>query len=262
MRKKAQHLKCNTTLEGITLLNKKIIALAMAITLSAGTYATINAQAATHTVKAGESLWSIAQRYDVQVEKLKKNNHLESDSIFPNQQLNIPSNEQGTNIYVVRPGDSLYNISQAHGVPVDKLVESNGINTPNIIYPGDTIAVDGSPTTVKQTATQKEAVTQPVAADNAITLTMTATAYTAYCEGCSGITKNGTDLRANPDLKVIAVDPSIIPLGTRVWVEGYGEAIAADIGGAIKGNIIDVFIPSHEEAIQWGRKTVTVRILE
>ncbi|WP_249671310.1 3D domain-containing protein, partial [Bacillus thuringiensis] len=57
------------------------------------------------------------------------------------------------------------------------------------------------------------------------TLTMRETAYTAYCEGCSGITAYGTDIRSNPNLKVIAVDPRVIPLGTKVWVEGYGEAI-------------------------------------
>ena len=90
---------------------------------------------------------------------------------------------------------------------------------------------------------------------------MSATAYTAYCTGCSGITANGTDLRSNPGLKVIAVDPSIIPLGTRVFVEGYGEAIAADTGGAIKGNKIDVFIPTQEDALNWGRQTVQVTIL-
>src|SRR6185312_4204885 len=70
---------------------------------------------------------------------------------------------------------------------------------------------------------------------------MEATAYTAYCNGCSGTTRTGIDLRANPHLKVIAVDPNVIPLGTKVHVEGYGYAIAGDTGGAIKGNIIDVF---------------------
>jgi len=94
------------------------------------------------------------------------------------------------------------------------------------------------------------------------TLTMRATAYTAYCEGCSGITANGTDIRSNPNLKVIAVDPRVIPLGSKVWVEGYGEAIAADTGGAIKGNKIDVFIPTEGQALQWGVKTVTVKILD
>jgi 3D (Asp-Asp-Asp) domain-containing protein len=92
-------------------------------------------------------------------------------------------------------------------------------------------------------------------------MTVTATAYTAYCAGCSGTTKIGIDLRSNPDQKVIAVDPDVIPLGSRVWVEGYGEAIAGDTGGAIKGNKIDVFIPSHEDAIQWGVKKVKIKVL-
>lgn len=91
-------------------------------------------------------------------------------------------------------------------------------------------------------------------------ITMTATAYTADCEGGSGVTYTGIDLKANPDAKVIAVDPSVIPLGTEVYVEGYGTAIAADIGGAIKGNKIDVFIPSQAEAEAWGIKTVNVTI--
>ena len=252
MRKMAQHLKCNTILEGTSLLNKKVLALATASTLSTGAFV------ATST----ESLWSVAQKYDVQIDKLKNNNHLESNPVFLNEQLEISSNEQGNNIYVVQPGDSLYVISKEYGVTVDQLVELNGIDAPYLIYPGDKIAVDEAVATLKQASTQTEVATQLSTEDDALTLTMTATAYTAYCEGCSGITKNGTDIRANPHLKVIAVDPTVIPLGTRVWVEGYGEAIAADIGGAIKGNIIDVFIPSHEEALEWGRKTVEVRILE
>lgn len=67
------------------------------------------------------------------------------------------------------------------------------------------------------------------------TIKMSATAYTASCKGCSGITKTGLNLRKNPSLKVIAVDPKIIPLGSKVWVEGYGIAVAGDIGSAIKG---------------------------
>ena len=92
-------------------------------------------------------------------------------------------------------------------------------------------------------------------------MTVTATAYTAYCEGCSGVTSTGIDLISNPNQKVIAVDPTVIPLGSRVWVEGYGEAIAGDIGGAIKGNKIDVFIPATQDALNWGSKTVTIKVL-
>lgn len=91
---------------------------------------------------------------------------------------------------------------------------------------------------------------------------MEATAYTAYCTGCSGTTRTGINLRKNPHLKVIAVDPKVIPLGTKVWVEGYGYAIAGDTGGAIKGNRIDLFIPDLDKVYKFGRQKVKVKILE
>lgn len=90
---------------------------------------------------------------------------------------------------------------------------------------------------------------------------VSSTAYTASCNGCSGHTATGINLKSNPNVKVIAVDPSVIPLGTKVYVEGYGYAVAADTGGAIKGNKIDVFFPSKSDAYRWGRKTIKVKIL-
>jgi 3D (Asp-Asp-Asp) domain-containing protein len=59
---------------------------------------------------------------------------------------------------------------------------------------------------------------------------------------------------------VVAVDPAVIPLGTRMTIPGYGEAIAADTGGAVRGNVIDLWFPSIALARQWGRRTVTVTI--
>ncbi len=53
----------------------------------------------------------------------------------------------------------------------------------------------------------------------------------------------------------------MIPLGTRLLIPGYGEAIAADTGGAIQGNVIDLWFPSTAEALRWGRRTVTITIL-
>ncbi|EPB9286631.1 resuscitation-promoting factor [Listeria monocytogenes] len=82
---------------------------------------------------------------------------------------------------------------------------------------------------------------------------------TAYSGG--GTTAYGINLSANPGLKVIAVDPRIIPLGSKVWVEGYGEAIAGDTGGAIKGNIVDVYFPNESQCYSWGRRMVTVKVL-
>lgn len=90
------------------------------------------------------------------------------------------------------------------------------------------------------------------------TLTMESTAYYGH-----GITASGLKPVRNPDgISTIAVDPNVIPLGTKVYVSGYGLAIAADTGGAIKGNIIDVFLNTHEECMSWGRRQVTVQILE
>ncbi|MGH3050061.1 MAG: 3D domain-containing protein, partial [Gaiellaceae bacterium] len=57
---------------------------------------------------------------------------------------------------------------------------------------------------------------------------------------------------------VVAVDPSVIPLGTRMTVPGYGEAVAADTGSAVKGADIDLWFPTLSQARAWGRRTVTI----
>jgi uncharacterized protein YabE (DUF348 family) len=94
-----------------------------------------------------------------------------------------------------------------------------------------------------------------------------ATAYAAHPSengtyGGRVLTATGMDLTANPNARVIAVDPNIIPLGSKVWVEGYGYAIAGDTGGAIKGHRIDVLMPNEGQASAWGRKRVKIRILK
>jgi len=89
---------------------------------------------------------------------------------------------------------------------------------------------------------------------------VTATAYTPFDGGT--ITAGGNDIAANPNMKLIAVDPSVIPMGSKVWVEGYGVAVAGDTGGAIKGHKIDVLKPTKADAYAWGRRTVKIVILE
>lgn len=85
---------------------------------------------------------------------------------------------------------------------------------------------------------------------------MESSAYSAA--DSSGYTARGNALRRG----FVSVDPNVIPLGTELFIEGYGYAIADDIGGAIQGNRIDVAMDSHYEAIQWGRRTVRVYILK
>ncbi|WP_242248051.1 cell wall-binding protein EntC [Bacillus cereus group sp. BfR-BA-01523] len=121
---------------------------------------------------------------------------------------------------------------------------------------------------------QKPATQQPVAKETETSapsssreLRVQATAYTAdplengYKAGDQVKSAMGHNLTANPNMKLIAVDPSVIPLGSKVWVEGYGVAIAGDTGGAIKGNKIDVLMPDKGTSSNWGRKTVTVKVL-
>ncbi|MED2780367.1 cell wall-binding protein EntC [Bacillus thuringiensis] len=121
---------------------------------------------------------------------------------------------------------------------------------------------------------QKPATQQPVvketetsAPSSSRELRVVATAYTAdplengYKAGDQVKSALGHNLTANPNMKLIAVDPSVIPLGSKVWVEGYGVAIAGDTGGAIKGNKIDVLMPDKGTSSSWGRKTVTVKVL-
>lgn len=267
-------------------MKKQIVALTAITGLFIGA-ANASAAEQSYTVKSGDTLWSIAQENKVSVEDLQSWNDLSSSVIFPKQELTVEEFKK----YTVVSGDTLTKIANAYGISVADVKGWNGLAS-DLIFPGQEVFVEGneyvepkastqaqskaaavSPVAQQQTTqttkttettqtTKTTQTTQTTAPAAAQTLTVEATAYTAYCEGCSGTTATGIDLRANPDLKVIAVDPSVIPLGSRVWVEGYGEAIAGDTGGAIKGNKIDVFIPDQQGALDWGRKTVTVKILD
>ena len=65
-----------------------------------------------------------------------------------------------------------------------------------------------------------------------------------------------------PSRGTVAVDPRVIPLGSELYVEGYGPTVAADTGGDIKGQRIDLYMESYEEAIQFGRRQVLVEVLK
>ena len=132
--------------------------------------------------------------------------------------------------------------------------QSNQSKTTSTNNSKDTSVSSSKATSETTSKTTSETTSKP----NGKELYVTATAYTPNCSGCSGVTATGINVKANPNMKLIAVDPSVIPLGSRVWVEGYGEAIAADTGGAIKGHKIDVLMSSDAAARQWGRKTVKV----
>ncbi|WP_421384975.1 LysM peptidoglycan-binding domain-containing protein [Bacillus salacetis] len=278
-------------------MKKTVITLATAASLTLTMGASASAEKV--EVKKGDTLWGLSKEYGTTVENLLKWNNLNSDLIFPAQELRVSSTET----YKVESGDTLWGIAKYYGVSVDELMNTNSL-TSDIIYPGQTLTIDldnrGIATLVneqEQAAPVQQSTEEPAAApaaqetaaaepaqpavqesvpaqpaetpvntqptqEKANAITVKATAYTANCAGCSGVTRTGVDLNANPDAKVIAVDPDVIPLGTRVYVEGYGYATAQDTGGAIQGKKIDVFIPERQDALDWGVRSVKVTILD
>ncbi|MDC7770243.1 LysM peptidoglycan-binding domain-containing protein [Priestia megaterium] len=255
----------------------------------------------TYTVQSGDTLYRIAKNNGTSVQQLKEWNNLSSHLIYVNQVLKIsgtgtvssspsapvqektnetqaspaPSNSKS---YKVQPGDTMWSVAQRHGISISQLKQWNNLSS-NTIYINQVLQVGGqaaaqakpstpSPAAPSTPSTSAQSTSTPAPApvqeSKSVSkeITVEATAYTAYCAGCSGITATGIDLRSNPNRKVIAVDPRVIPLGSRVYVEGYGEAIAGDTGGAIKGTRVDLFMSSQSSALNWGRKTVKLQILD
>ncbi|WP_413517710.1 3D domain-containing protein [Carnobacterium maltaromaticum] len=192
--------------------------------------------------------------------------------------------------YTVEAGDTIENIAKAFEVSLEDLMKWNaGLTIDSIIQVGQTIKIqtEKDPTTIETSKLSWEApapvvevapVTQPVeavaevapaptvettptaAAPSGRVVTVSATAYSTSEPGMSSFTALGIDLRQTSN--VIAVDPNVIPLGSRVFVEGYGEAIAGDTGGAIVGNKIDVHFATVDACYQWGVRSVQVTILD
>ena len=202
----------------------------------------------------------------------------------------IIHNEEGVLEYTVKYGDTLSVIAEAMDVSLDALIRVNDIQNANLIYAGTTIkfSEDKQEVVVKteeeehtykvaenkevvevkaveptpQTATSQEVQTTTTApaTTEGYTLTVEATAYSYAEPGLSNYTADGTNLVNDP--MVIAVDPRVIPLGTMVEIPGYGVFRAADTGGAIVGNKIDVHFPTVAQTYNFGRRTITIRILK
>ena len=185
-----------------------------------------------HYVFQGDTLWGISKKYMPEVD--------------PRKGVDMIVEINGLDSKVIHRGDLLF-------VPC----EDGELDLP--LLPGDfgkkeleTIEFEINPVKVEYRGkTYKEVV-------------MEATAYTAGFEstgknpGDKGYGEMKTGFYV--DSGAIAVDPSVIPLGSVLWVEGYGYGIALDTGGKIKGNIIDVYFEEVPDAIKWGRRQVKVRI--
>ncbi|WP_282140818.1 3D domain-containing protein [Cytobacillus oceanisediminis] len=243
-----------------------------------------------YIVSKGDTLWDIAREHNVTAEAIKEWNNLSSDLILPDNELILYPNAKAVNAAVAEAPSTSAKPAKTVAAPVQMSEQPAAKETQSAekaVQPAPEAkpqaksnsepepakpAAEAKPATEpakaeaeSKPAAEAEAEAPAETANNETAqnvLNMEATAYTADCEGCSGITATGINLKENPDQKVISVDPNVIPLGTKVHVEGYGNAVAGDTGGAIKGNKIDIFMPSQEDAINFGRKTVKVTILD
>jgi 3D (Asp-Asp-Asp) domain-containing protein len=108
--------------------------------------------------------------------------------------------------------------------------------------------VEAQAQTVQQRSQQLQTTASPPAGKRQLTVSAT-------CYDLSGRTATGMPVGHG----VVAVDPSVIPLGTQMYVPGYGNGVAADVGGAIKGDVIDLWM-TPSECAAWGRRTVTITV--
>ncbi len=137
-----------------------------------------------------------------------------------------------------------YDVVYKDGVETDRKIKSSK----TISEPTTEVVVQGTGTIL--TASRGEGSAKK-------SLTCSATAYSGHSKTSSGRTPS----RSEGGMSTIAVDPTVIPIGSKVYVEGYGYAVAADTGGAIKGNKIDVYFNSSSECSSWGRRKVQVKII-
>jgi len=202
----------------------------------------------------------------------------------------VKTDDKGVQEYTIKWGDTLSVISEATGASLDTLVQVNEIQDANLIYPGTVLrfSADQKEVTVDNgteqhsyrvqnnnevkevetteattQAAQETETTQAAAASSnqgGYYLTVEATAYSYNEAGLSNYTADGTNLVSEPN--VIAVDPSVIPLGSYVEIPGYGVFRAADTGGAIYGNRIDVHLVNLSDVYNFGRRTITIRVLQ
>ncbi|UJL44775.1 LysM peptidoglycan-binding domain-containing protein [Virgibacillus sp. NKC19-16] len=218
-----------------------------------------------YDVEKGDTLLAISRDHEISVNDLKTWNNLSSDLIITGQQLavNEADAEEQARLNAseetadIEAGATENNTQQAKAKAEPK-EEKNNTQEAEVKAESKEDENNTQQAEAKPEPKEEEEEQQP----SGKTLSVEATAYTAGCDGCSGITATGKNLNEDPYAKVIAVDPNVIPLGTEVYVEGYGYAVASDVGGSINGHKIDVHVPTKDEAYSWGRKTVDITILQ
>ena len=210
-------------------LFKKIIALTTSLAISLLSINGIYAQASVlNNINSEAVNASYLEKKDLNTNIYDFNNHIYA--------VNINNIDKSINIDFKSKSETIINDLNIHNKNIEEKKVDDALSTTN----SDNIKIESNPTN-----NYKEVYT------------MMSTAYAG-----DTITYMGTTPVRDPDgISTIAVDPSIIPLGSKVYIPGYGLAIASDTGGLIKGNRIDLFLNSEDECINWGVQTVSLYLI-
>lgn len=210
-------------------LFKKIIALTTSLAISLLSINGIYAQASVlNNINSEAVNASYLEKKDLNTNIYDFNNHI--------YVVNINNIDNSINIDFKSKSETIINDLNIHNKNIEEKKVDDALSTTN----SDNIKIESNPTN-----NYKEVYT------------MMSTAYAG-----DTITYMGTTPVRDPDgISTIAVDPSIIPLGSKVYIPGYGLAIASDTGGLIKGNRIDLFLNSEDECINWGVQTVSLYLI-
>ncbi|MDI3327584.1 MAG: 3D domain-containing protein [Alicyclobacillaceae bacterium] len=167
----------------------------------------------------------------------------------------------------VQPGETIYRIAKRFGVDPAAVQAANGIEDPRLLRSGQTLVIP-APADAGTSTTEKSVPAAGRPASPLAVFYCTLTAYTAGPESTGkspgdpgyGITSSG---KVATDGRTVAVDPNVIPIGTKLYIEGIGYRVAEDTGGAIRGFRIDVYMNDLAKARQFGvKRDVPVYIVE
>jgi 3D (Asp-Asp-Asp) domain-containing protein len=210
-----------------------------------------------YTVKRGNTLWGISRKYlpktdpRIVIERIRDLNKISQD-------------------YVIKPGDKLYvpdfngSLTSYNGVLIGNncilaKVKETGYNIKTsssekkvVVSRSDEQASSAKKVIVSRSGEQVSRSERPTIFE--------ATAYCS-CRKCCGKSDGITASGVRAKEGTVAVDPKVIPLGSRIYIEGMGYFRAEDTGGMIRGNKLDIWFPTHNEALKFGRKNVRVRII-